>query len=194
MEYASYNVDIMPLSVQTSDNQIKNILDSLKWGNNKDRGYYFQSSIDKFRDIYEKYGQYNNIINDIGGFAQWYKKDFYEKIEVYDRVLINTWPYKHNSIITIYVHLVIRRDYWLKIETISSNLLYDFLTNTLIIRCPTLSYGNSLLAIILEYLNGDITWANISNTPLVINRLTKKRLTDETFQEKDIQTIKKYIT
>ena len=181
----------VPLNPENSN--IKNITNNLKWANKEDRGYYFQSSIEKFGDLVKKYGQCNNIIYDIGGFAQWYKKEFYELIEVHDRILINDWPQKHNSIITLYVHINIKREYWNKIQDITSDILYDFISNNLIIRCPTISFGNALLAIILEYINDEQTWSKLSTSPIIINRLKKQRLTDTKYQDKDLQLIKKYL-
>jgi hypothetical protein len=201
MEY-SFISDIVPPNFIEVNDIIENVAQSpntgiknykLYWVNNIDRGYFFQSSIDKFEDLLKKYGTPNNLIVESGGMAQWYRKDFYEKIEIYDRMLVNNWPRPHNSILTIYIHINIKRDLWAKIQDMTSDVLYDFISKELIIRCPTLSYGNALLSIILEFINDQITWSQLNTTPLIKNRLKKSRLTNIKMQDKDISIIKKYL-
>ena len=103
---------IVPTSTSTSTSTSAY---KLNWFNNTNRGYFFQSSTDKFNDILYKYRTLNNIDTNINGEAHWYRKDFYEKIELCDRLLINKWPKPHNNILSIYVSCDITRDTWFHI-------------------------------------------------------------------------------
>lgn len=185
MDYTFINQTI-PMSMTTS---ITEIVPNNEWVNNIDRGYFFQSSVDKLKDLIDKYGPPNYLDTRTGGSAVWLKRDFYESIILYDRVLINKWPKNHNSIIDLHYHIHIDRDKWKKIEDISSDILYDFIKENLIIRCPNISYGNSLLAIIKDYLNDTYSWSDLNGSPLIINKLKRSRLTNKYYQNKDIKKL-----
>ena len=166
---------------------------NLGWANVKKNGFYFQSSTEKFNDLLQTYGTPEGLIYGYGGMAVWTNKDFYDKIELYDRMNINNWPIPHNSILTLYVHVKIDRDKWLQIQKICSNVLYNFMNNMLIIQAPNIGYGNALLAIILRYVYDEITWNDINDQPLVKSKVALKRLTNPKELDKDIMTIRKLL-
>lgn len=182
----------LPTSSLSFNSVNDNIVSSFKWKNTSNKNYFFQSSIEKVKQLIQTFGTPNYYNSNTGGYAKWVNADFYSSIEIHDRILINKWPKPHNSILTLYFICKLQRKDWNKIQDISSDILYDFITNKLIIRCPTLSYGNALFAVIIEYITGKVSWNSMSNSYLIKNRLLKTRLSDEKFQQKDINTIKMF--
>lgn len=163
------------------------------WANSINHGYYFQSSIEKYKDLVEAYGNPDSLINEYGGIAIWLNRSFYKRIELYDTVNINDFPYPHNNIICLVIHIVIEKGLVDKILNICANISYDNINNDIYIRCPSINYGNAILAIILLILNKKLTFWRLNNYPILKTSLLKSRLQSLTEQLYDNSIIAKYL-
>lgn len=167
---------------------------NLNWYNNTKRNYYFQSSVDKYHEIIELYGLPEIIKYDIGGFCSWFNCDFYEKITLYDSIKINKFPIKHNNILCLEIFLPITMEKWQNIELLCSNISYNHSSKILYVNCPTISFGNAIISLIIDYINNKISWNEIKNKPILLNKLKFKRLTNIKEQDNDINNIKLFIS
>ena len=87
----------------------------------------------------------------------------------------------------------INKYFFSKISNFCDNLFYDFGNKELHVKCPTISYGNALIAIVLQFINGKISYWRMVNYPVIKSILSKDRLQNESKQEFDISIIKFYL-
>lgn len=145
-----------------------------RWKNEKNRTNEYRSSKELYEELYEEYGEETERTEE---YIEWREQGIYKSIRVYDRVLENTFPYKHNNIMELeYKKKIKEIEEIEKIERISSDIEYDKLREVIRIRCPNKEYGASLLRIILEYMKREVLWYELNTTRYIEKRLNKKRL------------------
>ena len=79
-----------------------------------------------------------------------------------------------------------------KILSISGDIMYDINKKTIIIRGMSLGYNMALLALICQYVKGQITWYQIIESNLVHMVTDHRRLESSKFQQRNLKIIHKY--
>ena len=172
-------------------NSINN-LTNINWANKNNYGYYFQSSTKKLTDLIQEYGQPDSLINNYGGLAIWNNRDIYKRIELHDTISLNNFPFLHNNIICLVIKIKMDKETWDNISIMCGNISYDILSHDLYVRCPTISYGNAIIAIIINIINNKISINDLKSSPILPKALNRNRLQDINVQKNNLYTIKKY--
>lgn len=177
----------------------------LHWRNKTDKqkktdnAYYFQSPYVKFFEIVKEFGEPDAINSMSLGTAIWdstflgNKKSIYKRIQIIDEEIYKTRPYSHIGFLYTTIDLHIPYSKIGQVLSISSDITYDAGKHELTARGMSFSYCNALLALACQYVNGQLSWYNISGNNKPREYLSIKNLTNERKREENINIIKNIV-
>ncbi len=169
--------------------------------NQKHGQYYFQLPYKKYFELVEEFGLPNLVNQQPGGIAVWQRKSFkntpyhfIKRIDLIDEQCFNSFPLPHIGFLYTYVKINIPVNKIASVISLYGDSMYDPMKHILIIRGMSLNYNLAILSIICLYVNGQLTYYNIKEGDLIRKAVNHKQLTNPKVQEKNLQTLSKYLT
>ena len=174
----------------------------LHWRNKTDKqkksdnAYYFQTPYTKFFEIIKEFGTPDAINPMSLGTAIWDSKfmndnnSIYKCIRIIDEEVYRLKPYPHVGFLYTTIDLHVPYSKVGQVLSISSDITYDIGKKELTARGMSFSYCNALLALVCQYVNGQLSWYNISGNNKPKEYLSIKNLTSESKRKENINIIK----
>ena len=104
-----------------------------------------------------------------GGLAIWQgsalkRTDFraIKRIDLIDEQCFNPFPYPHLGCLYTYVKIKLPTDQISRVLSLCGDLMYDPVKQILVVRGMSMSYNLALIALVSQYVNGQLTWYNIT--------------------------------
>jgi hypothetical protein len=159
--------------------------------------YFFQTPYQKYHELVVELGEPNTIDRRAGGLAIWHKSSLgkhpvyriFSRIEIVDEQCFNKFPVEHIGFLYTYFKCGIPLSILNNVLSISGDIFYDIKKKTLIVRGMSLGYNMALCALIVKYVNGDVSWYQITEEDLVRKAMTPKRLTNPKIQKLNQTTL-----
>lgn len=167
----------------------------------KDPIYYFQTPAQKYDELVQEFGEPTLVNPQPGGMAVWQHPGttnpnyrFLHRMDLVDEQRYNSFPYPHIGFLYTYVSIKIPIDRLSRVLSLSGDVMYDPVKSLLIVRGMSLNYNLSLTALVVEYINNDISWYQLINQDLIHQITHHKRLIRPKDQKKNMSTLHKYIS
>lgn len=180
------------MSAQIMWSRSTKYVDKFKMVNN----YYFQTPFQKYYEIVDVIGPPTLINPQRGGMAIWQNpglrnNDYrvFKQVKIVDEQCFNNFPYPHIGFLYTYVKIKIPITILNKVLSISGDIMYDPVKKLLIVRGMSFGYNLALIAIVCQYVMGNITWYQIIDNNLIKKSLTHKKLTNLKIQKQNMKIV-----
>jgi hypothetical protein len=163
--------------------------------------YYFQLPSNVYNDLVNEFGSPSLLNQNRGGLAIWQKSRLkntrfhtIQRIDLLDEQIYSQFPHPHIGFLYTYVKIEIPEDKVSQILGLSNNLMYDPAKKTLVVRGLSLNYNIAIIAIICLYVNGEITWYNITEGDILRKSTTYQQLINRRSQNRNLGILNKYLS
>lgn len=159
--------------------------------------YFFQTPYQKYHELVSELGEPSVVDPRPGGLAVWQKSRLerhpvyriFSRIEVVDEQCYNKFPYEHIGFLYTHFKCDVPLSILNNVLSLSGDIFYDIKKKTLIVRGMSLGYNMTLCALVVKYVNGDVSWYQITEEDLFRRATTPKRLVNPKIQKMNQKTL-----